>query len=75
MIRRYTTYGFADRLKKAMSDKNVSKEGLAKKMKTDRKTIRGWTDGVREPRAVMLADLCVALDISADYLLFGVEKN
>ena len=65
------TIGFADRLNQAMYDKDMSGVQLAKLVGMERKSVYSWQWGYSMPNSLILARICKALDVSADYLLFG----
>lgn len=65
-------YGFWDRFDEALTNKNISKNELARRVGCDRKTLYR-SSGVT-PNALYLVRICVQLDVSADYLL-GIKKE
>lgn len=65
------TIGFADRLNQAMYDGDMNASQLAKLVGMERKTVYTWQWGYSMPNSLILARICKALGVSADYLLFG----
>ncbi|MCI9530313.1 MAG: helix-turn-helix transcriptional regulator [Lachnospiraceae bacterium] len=63
--------GFTERLNEEFIKSGMAIKGLAGKMHKDHSTVRSWLEGRSQPKAISLARLCIALDTSADYLLFG----
>lgn len=58
-----------------MYKKNISGVKLGKLIGADRRRIYEWKNGDLMPNAYYLAKICKALDVSADYLLFGKESR
>lgn len=66
--------GYLQRLNDAYIMSGLNAVKLGKKIGKDRRTVYGYLYGDSTPDALTLARLCVALDISADWLLFGKDK-
>lgn len=66
--------GFPDRLNEAILRKDFSYQELAKKIGCTVSPVKSWIYGESMPRSELLARICIELDVSADYLLFG-ETN
>ena len=49
--------------------KKLTQQQLADKVATSRENIARYESGKTEPKAFMLRDICIALNVSADYLL------
>ena len=60
---------FSIRLKQTLENKNITQRQLAALVNTSEVTICRYVAGQRKPGADMLYKLCVALDVSADYLI------
>jgi transcriptional regulator with XRE-family HTH domain len=65
--------GYLRRLNDAYILSGFNAVELGKIIKKERKTIYSYLHGDTTPDALTLARLCAALDISADWLLFGKE--
>lgn len=75
MNRHYNqTVGFADRLENEIFRNGISKKKLAEMVGVDRRTIYEYCWGSIMPNALTLAKICKALNVSADYLLFGEKR-
>lgn len=71
----YTLSGFSERLSSAMAIRKINNTELAKMLEIDRKTVSSWVNGYNTPNCVILAELCMILRLSANWLLFGKEYN
>ena len=60
---------FRDRLKRALTDRGISKSILADRLGRDRKTIFCWFNGSTIPNAFMLRELAGFFHVSANWLL------
>lgn len=67
--------GYLQRLNDAYFSSGLSAINLGKAVGRDRRTIYEYINGSSVPDALTLARLCVALNISADWLLFGKEDK
>lgn len=67
--------GFHLRLVAVANKRGLTEMELAEGVGVGRSTMRKWLDGDSAPDALDLARLCLILDISADYLLFGRRKS
>ena len=65
---------FGDRLKKLMHKRGVDIFTLSVRIDVPEGTISSWRIGKCYPQMYNLEKLCDALNVSADYLLFGKEK-
>lgn len=63
----------AERLKKEITDANITMYKLAKDLKLSKQTVINWCNGITEPQAAQIVALCKYFEISADYLL-GLDK-
>lgn len=66
--------GFPKRLEAAIYNK-TNKTALAETLGVTRSTVKSWTNGKSSPTAEFLARLCVELEVSDDWLLFGKEQE
>ena len=60
---------FRERLKRALTDRGISKSILADRLERDRKTIFSWFNGSAIPNAFMLRELASFFHVSANWLL------
>ena len=65
---------FEQRLKESRLEKGFSQVELAKMVQTTNDSVYSWEKGRSQPSIEMIRKLCVALSVSADYLL-GLEKD
>lgn len=65
---------FSERLKKAMSHRNMTQKELAVKTIISEVTISRYVNGQRTPKAKTIAKIAEALNVSSDYLL-GIDKS
>ena len=63
------------RIKKVRKERGLSQKKIAETLKCDRKNIHYYESGKMGITAKYLYDLCKLLDVSADYLLFGIGEN
>lgn len=63
-----------ERIKQRRKEKGLSQAELAKKTKITQTAISAIERGRSDPSATALKDICSALKVSADWLLFG-DKN
>ena len=66
--------GYLQRLNDAYLASGFGPTELARLIGMERKIIYCYMNGDTTPDVLTLARLCVALNISADWLLFGIEK-
>jgi transcriptional regulator with XRE-family HTH domain len=67
--------GYLERLNKAYASSSLGATEIGKLIGRDRKAIYGYLHGDTTPDVLTLARLCVALNISADWLLFGKDDQ
>ena len=67
--------GFADRLNEVILCKKFSYREFAKKIGCTVSPVKSWVNGESMPRSELLARICIELDVSADYLLFGKKHE
>ena len=60
---------FAKLLKESMRSKNITQQKLASEIGVSRQAVSGYLRGKSSPNAVILARICKALNVSAEYLL------
>ena len=60
---------FGERLKATRQARKYTQTGLANVLDMDKSTFSKYEHGEREPSFRVLCNLCVLLDVSADYLL------
>ncbi len=63
-----------ERIKKSREAKGISIEKLAKRMKIEEKLLEDWESGALEPDNKSANKLADILNVSSDYLLFGVDN-
>lgn len=68
-----TLEGFSERLRAAIKENEMYYVNVARKI--NKKTLASYLNGDTCPNAVNLARLCRVLNVSADYLLFGKNKE
>ena len=71
----YFPEGFAERLKDLWMKSGMTQEQVAVKIKWKRKAVNAWINGYSMPNALAIARLCRLFNVSADYLLFGEERQ
>lgn len=62
---------FGDRLAAARSAQGMTQKALARRLGVSLKTLEGWENDIREPRANRLQMLAGVLDVSISWLLTG----
>ena len=70
--RKSLVYGFWDRFDKVCADKGYNKCELARRVGCDRKSLYSCSGAT--PNPLILARICVQLNVSADYLL-GIKTK
>lgn len=79
-MRRYPTKkkrppeGFCERLRQAFYDSGLSLMDIERRYGIAHGNMIGFMDGDYVPTSATLATLCVALNVSADWLLFGKKE-
>lgn len=66
---------FADNLRTARKEKNISQEDLAEMLNVSRQAVSKWEQGEGFPEADKLLPLAKALNISLDYLMGGADDD
>lgn len=66
---------FARRLRECMKAKGYTGYRLAQELGIDRARLFCWLHAKNYPQLYYLGMLCNVLDVSADYLLFGKERD
>ncbi|HRU99792.1 MAG TPA: helix-turn-helix transcriptional regulator [Ruminococcus sp.] len=64
-----------ERIKKIRKSKKLTQKMLADKVGTSICVISKWETGERYMNSFNLINICEALEVSADYLLFGKEQE
>ena len=64
-----------ERIKKIRKSKKLTQKMLADKVGTSISVISRWETGERYMNSFNLINFCEALEVSADYLLFGKEQE
>lgn len=67
--------GFPERLELTIAKRNISCKKLADRVGIRRGTLYGYVHGDFMPNTVIFARLCKELNVSADWLLFGEERE
>ena len=62
---------FGVRLRMLLAERNWNQRVLAKKVHRANATVSAWCLDNSEPKAEAIIEICKALDVSADYLIFG----
>lgn len=70
-----STESMGKRIKKIRKGKKWTQKKLADKIGTTHCSISTWEEGKRNMSVYYFARLCMALEVSADYLLFGKEHE
>lgn len=65
---------FGDRLRRALANKNMTRQELAYKTMISEASIYLYLNNCVTPSAIYLKQICEALNVSADYLL-GLEEH
>lgn len=71
----YMPKEFGERIKNLMIEKNITIKELCIDSKLTRFTLCNYINKNVNPSAYNLIKLCNALNVSADYLLFGEERK
>lgn len=71
----YSPEGFSERLRDLWLISGLTQKQIAKQIGYERKSVRAWIYGDYVPNILALARLCSVFNVSADYLLFGKEKE
>lgn len=71
----YDLNDFGERLKSIMQEQGLSQRKLCEMIHADGFSVRSWITGKHYPNGYFIVRLCKALDVSADYLLFGGEMR
>ena len=66
--------GFSERLNETILKSGISMRDLAERLGTDHSTVRSWMVMRAQPNIRSLAKLCLILDVSADYLIYGKDR-
>lgn len=66
--------GFGMRLRKARKERGFTQDRLGMECGACSGAVRAWEKGDRLPNAYYLRGICIALHVSADYLL-GIKSN
>lgn len=64
---------FSDLLKQARTDKGYTQKKVAELLNLSESGYAHWEQGRTEPSIEMLRKICIALDVSSDYLLNLVD--
>ena len=62
---------FSDRLRKILTERNISRRKLASLVNVTRPTVSAWTSGTAKPYPRTIRLLCEKLAVSREWLLFG----
>ena len=73
--RYYPPEGFPERLKEAWLASGMTQKEVSERLGYERKSINQWMYGDHVPNILALARLCRLFHISADYRLFGEERE
>lgn len=60
---------FQERFQQALKDSDYTQKEIAAKLHIDPANVTNWKQGKNVPSVQTLYDLCVLLNVSADYLL------
>lgn len=60
---------FGKKLENELKTQKITPYELAKKTKIKKQSIYNYINGIQEPSISKLYKICIALDVSADYLL------
>lgn len=63
--------GFIERMEQKVDEKQITYKDLAQQCGVGVRTINDYRNGVTIPNITVLSKMCIVLDVSADYLLFG----
>ena len=67
-------FGFSERLQESFRASGMTVVDFAGKIGKERKVVYAYINADAQPDTYPLARICIALDVSADWLLFG-KKN
>ena len=67
--------GFTERLYDEWLKSGLTQRQLGEYSGVNRKAISGYVNGASVPDATTLGKMCKALNVSADFLLFGKDKT
>lgn len=71
----YAPEGFRKRLCDLWLLSGLTQTEIARRIGYERKSIAAWINGDCVPNILALARICSVFNVSADYLLFGKEKE
>ena len=74
MNKNYDFMEFAYRLSDAIYESGKTQKEIGIECGLSKSEIYKYTAGIRLPNVYVLSILCAVLNVSADYLLFGVKK-
>ena len=66
---------FPERLQKAVDDSGLTDVEIGRRCGRNRKTIFAYRHGECTPDCLTLSRLCLILNVSSDFLLFGKESK
>ncbi len=75
MNRYYAPEGFPERLREVWLASGMTQKIVSKRIGYERKALSKWMQGDYVPNILALARLCKLFHVSADYLLFGEERE
>lgn len=58
-----------DRIIELRKERGITQKQLAEATRVGQSTVSGWENGLFEPTASVIRELCAYFDVSADYLL------
>ena len=67
-------YEIGNRIRKYREELNLSQKQLAEQIGVSNSRVSNWEQGINRPDADMLADICVALNVSPN-LLLGIQLS
>ena len=70
----YPVEGFVEKIHEAWYNSGLTQEQIADLVGTGRQSINNYLSGWSVPNATVLARMCSALNVSADYLL-GLKEG
>lgn len=59
----------SERIIELRKERNITQKQLAEAINVGQSTVSGWENGLFEPTASVIRDLCSFFEVSADYLL------
>lgn len=71
--KKHYEFDFSSRLREAIAIKGVTQKEVATWCDKDRKAVCMWVNGLSIPDVFSLKMLCLNLDVSPNWLLFGKE--